>query len=75
MLLIHGSHDRNVPLYHPQLLQERMQSLGLEAELVVLPEVGHDVSQAMRQVNRRLFEHFARTLGAPPPSNPQAGGS
>lgn len=66
VLLIHGGLDTNVPLYHPQLLHERMRALGLDVELIVLPDVGHDVGLVMSRVNRQMFEHFARHLGAPP---------
>lgn len=40
-LILHGEHDRTVPLAHAQALYARLISVGVPAELVVVKNAGH----------------------------------
>lgn len=65
ILLMHGAQDRSVPLHHPQILEESLRARGVDVELLVFPQSGHGLRAVRDQVERKLLEHFSRTLGAP----------
>ncbi|MBD0711202.1 MULTISPECIES: alpha/beta fold hydrolase [unclassified Streptomyces] len=52
LLAIHGEHDTNVPPLESEQIVAAARNLGLEAELLLLHEEGHDFRRAE---SRRLF--------------------
>ncbi|MFE7378960.1 S9 family peptidase [Streptomyces zhihengii] len=56
LLAVHGEHDTNVPPQESRQIVRAAQSRGLAAELLVLPDEGHDFRHAH---TRRLFRRTA----------------
>jgi acetyl esterase/lipase len=62
-LLIHGAADRTVPVGQSQQFHERLRAAGVEAELVVVPEVDHSFIGANHEATRTTSRQaIGRTL-------------
>lgn len=55
---------REVVLENNRLFHERLQSLGIEHEYLVLPGVDHSVPQVVSAMGERFWEFYPRALGA-----------
>ena len=72
-LLVHGARDTVVPLDQSRLLKEALDAAGVPADLVVVPDAGHDVVRP--EVARAALAFFAKHLmppTAPAPGAPAA---
>ena len=58
-MLIHGDQDTTVPIKHAQKMHERLKSVGVKTELVVIEGAKHNVAGAGPQVTERA-EQFVR---------------
>lgn len=53
-LLVYGAADPIVPLWNGEVLQQKLTAAGVDSELVILPDTGHDLNHpaAPQAVNR-----------------------
>lgn len=54
-LIVHGAQDDLVRLWHAESYHARLLKLGVPSELVVNPEVGHNLGSAMEVKATRAF--------------------
>ena len=69
VLLIHGALDENVHLRHSIRLVAKLQAVGRQIELVILPDDRHRVRSAsgLQTRDRRTVLHLLTELGVPLP--------
>lgn len=68
--IMHGDSDTTVPLEQSQILFEKLQTAGVQAELLVVQHAGHGFrktgSQAIQpgqvEINRKIVEFFSKEL-------------
>jgi hypothetical protein len=62
IMQVHGDKDVIVPLKHASNLHEKLQSTGVETELVVIPGGNHGVAGAGGRVSKRPIEFVQQYL-------------
>ncbi len=65
VMQVHGDQDVIVPLQHAQKLDQRLQSVGVLSELVVVEGANHGVAGAGPQVTERAREFVRKQLLQP----------
>jgi len=53
VMLVHGDKDRTVPIEHARNMYERLKSVGVKTELVIIEGANHGVAGAGPQVTKR----------------------
>ncbi|MEM8735845.1 MAG: alpha/beta hydrolase [Planctomycetota bacterium] len=63
MLLVHGDADEQVPVEQSQRLYKKLQSVGVESELLVVPGAGHGMKPFNNDdVHSKVVQFFDRYL-------------
>jgi acetyl esterase/lipase len=65
IMQVHGDKDDIVPIDHARNLDERLKSVGVKTELVVIPEANHGVAGAGPQVSERAVKFVREQLRRP----------
>jgi dipeptidyl aminopeptidase/acylaminoacyl peptidase len=65
VLLFHGDRDRNVGVRHARLMHDRLKSAGARSELIVYPDLDHqlDEAEARTDLLRRSDAFLRSSLG------------
>lgn len=69
-LILHGDQDLMVPLEQSQILYQKLQDVGVEAQLVVVHGAGHGfvkegaqpISPSLIEINQQIIDYFVRQL-------------
>lgn len=59
-LMIHGERDQLVPLWHSEVLRAALKKVGVSADLIVLPEMGHGARSP--ESDSKIIEFFDEHL-------------
>ena len=62
MFFFHGEQDQLVPLISPALMQQELQRAGVQAELYIIPKVGHMAASFDRTAIERAIAFLASHL-------------
>ena len=65
IMQVHGDKDTTVPIKHAENLHERLKSVGVKTELVVIEGANHGVAGAGTQVSKRAGEFVRKQLIQP----------
>lgn len=65
VMQVHGDKDVIVPIEHAKNLHQKLESIGVNSELVVIPGGNHGVAGAGNQVSKRATEFVTQYLLAP----------
>ncbi len=69
IMQVHGDKDTTVPLEHARNMHERLKSVGVKSDLVVVEGANHGVAGAGPQVTKRATEFVREQLLRPQNSN------
>jgi dipeptidyl aminopeptidase/acylaminoacyl peptidase len=62
LLILHGDSDRIVPLWHSEILYDKLKAVNAQVELILVPGIGHNKKIFYGQENRILdFFETARS--------------
>lgn len=62
VMQVHGDKDVIVPIEHAQKLHQKLEAIGVDSELVVIPGGNHGVAGAGDQVSKRALEFVTKQL-------------
>lgn len=62
LLMIQGTDDHHVPIHQVHQLADKLKEIGKVHELIIYPEVDHELDKVREDKDRRILEWFDRYL-------------